>query len=115
MVRQLCQFTMQVKQKCHLIVIQKKDIWGQTPMCRWGTFMGHLATQNNMPANNEMNTGEMPSVTRNLNVGAENKHYIGVNPTDLMATGESQARGPSIGLNDGSGKQIKPSGADASR
>lgn len=58
-----------------------------------------------------MNTGELVKVTQNLNVGAERKSMVGVNPADLMAQGESRARQDTMNLTSG-GKEIKPSNRD---
>lgn len=53
----------------------------------------------------EMNTGQMPTVTSNLNVGAENKKQIFVNAPDVATQSTSRGRGPFMDLVPG---QVNP-------
>lgn len=60
-----------------------------------------------------MNTGSMPSVSKNLNVGAENKKSIAVNGPNLMDHSHSRSRGGAMNLDSSSPyKAIKPSNRD---
>lgn len=59
-----------------------------------------------------MNTGEMPSVTSNLNVGAENKKTILVNTQDVMTQSSSRSRGGRMDLDSGAVNPIKPANRD---
>jgi hypothetical protein len=51
---------------------------------------------NNM--SNDMKTGQMPSVSSNLKVGAENKKVTMVNSQDLMTHSSSGSRGGKMEL-----------------
>lgn len=59
-----------------------------------------------------MNTGKMPTVSTNTNVGGENKKKVMVSPKDLMAQGESKARQDRMNLANAPVKNIKPSNRD---
>ena len=59
-----------------------------------------------------MNTGQMPSVTSNLNVGAENKKEIFVDYQAMVSQSASKARGGRMDLGDGVVNEIKPSNKD---
>ena len=48
-----------------------------------------------------MNTGQMPSVTSELNVGAENKKEIMVDGCEMMLQSSSRSRGGRMDLNGG--------------
>lgn len=59
-----------------------------------------------------MNTGEMPSVTTDLNVGAENKKEILVDPQDMMTQSSSRSRGGRMDIGPGAVNPIKASNKD---
>lgn len=48
-----------------------------------------------------MNTGQMPSVSSDLNVGADRKKQINVNGPDVMTQSSSRGRGPYMDLESG--------------
>lgn len=59
-----------------------------------------------------MNTGQMPSVSKDLNVGAENKKMIAVNGPDVMTQSSSRGRGPYMDLEPGEVNPMQPSNRD---
>lgn len=59
-----------------------------------------------------MDTGPMPSVTKNLNVGAENKKMIAVNGPDMSSQSHSRSRGGRMDLDNGEVRPMKPSNRD---
>lgn len=61
---------------------------------------------------NEMKTGTMPSTTQVLNVGAENKKVVMVNPQDMMTQSSSASRGGRMDIKPGAVNPIKPSNKD---
>lgn len=48
-----------------------------------------------------METGQMPSVSSNLNVGAENKKVLMVDADEVMTQSSSRSRGGRMDLKDG--------------
>lgn len=58
-----------------------------------------------------MKTGQMPSVSTNMNVGAENKKVINVNPTEMMTQSSSRSRGGRMDLNGGSVQPMMQQGS----
>lgn len=48
-----------------------------------------------------MNTGEMPTVSSNLNVGSENKKSVLVDGAELMTQSHSRSRGGRMDLRGG--------------
>ncbi len=61
-----------------------------------------------------MKTGEMPSVTSNLNVGAENKKVIMVDSDEVMTQSNSRSRGGRMDLKDGYVNLMPGSSKDSS-
>lgn len=61
---------------------------------------------------NEMKTGSMPSVSSDLNVGADRKKAKFVNGADIAEQGESQARSEYMDLENGEINPIQPSNRD---
>mgnify|MGYP003436946632 CR=1 FL=1 len=58
-----------------------------------------------------MNTGQMPSVSTNMNVGAENKKVVYVDPTDLMTQSSSRSRGGRMDINGGAVQPMMQEGS----
>lgn len=59
-----------------------------------------------------MNTGQMPSVSKDLEVNAENKKQINVNGPDVMTQSSSRGRGPFMDLEPGQVNPIEPANRD---
>lgn len=59
-----------------------------------------------------METGTMPSVTSNLNVGAENKKSVFIDSQNLMTQSSSKSRGGRMDIKPGAVNLIKPSNRD---
>lgn len=62
-----------------------------------------------------MNTGELKSVSEDLNVGADRKQQINVDFKDVMTQSSSRARGGRMDLEGGEVNPIKASTEDAER
>lgn len=62
--------------------------------------------------NNDMNTGAMPSVSKNLNVGAENKKQINVDGAEISSQSNSMSRSGFMDLEPGTVNPLQPSNRD---
>lgn len=59
-----------------------------------------------------MNTGQMPSVSKDLNVGAENKKSINVDGAEISSQSNSMSRGGYMDLEPGTVNPIQPANRD---
>lgn len=59
-----------------------------------------------------MNTGSMPSVSKDLNVGADRKKQINVDGGEISSQSSSSARGGYMDLDPGTVNPIQPSNRD---
>lgn len=61
---------------------------------------------------NDMNTGQMPSVSKDLNVGADRKKQLNVDGGEISSQSHSMSRGGYMDLDAGTVNPIQPANRD---